>query len=146
MAKRIRAVETPENKQARKEKAEAQKALQEKRRKDTERKQRAVADYQSQVVGIRDLAAMTASVNWSRVYRALQESQREHRDALVTCEGKDVKGHQEAIKAITTLVDEVKRPVDDLTAYINAMPLFAAHMRERAEWNEALGRVEIRMV
>ena len=51
--------------------------------------------------------------------------------------------HQEGVKILRGLLINVAAPVEELKHFINAMPLFSQDMRERADWNAALGRVEV---
>ncbi len=108
-----------------------------------EQRDKALTDYGRRLAAVQDLAVMTSTENWQRVHRALSRTIQANRIALEACAPKDVVPHQEAIKAIRRLFDEVAKPVAELQEFVMSMPLFAGEMNERAEWNATLGRVVI---
>ncbi len=111
------------------------------------RKKSAEVDYEKKLADVRDLEDMTSTDSWRRFYTELQSSMNQHRISLEDAEGKDVIRHQEGLKILRSVIEKVKKPVDDLNSFIvNTGPLFSTNMKYRAEWNTALGKVEMREV
>ena len=128
--------------------AEAKKkaAAEEKARK-AQQKAKAVADYQGHLAKVKVLQTMTDTDAWQSFYRSIQERIAKHgREVLDAEKTREIIQHQEGVKILRDLLDRVAAPVRELQHFINAMPLFSQEMRERAEWNAALGRVEITAV
>lgn len=111
------------------------------------RKKSAEVDYEKKLADVRDLEEMTDTDSWRRIHTELQSSMNQHRKSLEDAEGKDVIRHQEGLKILRAVIEKVKKPVDDLNNFVvNTGPLFSGNMKYRAEWNTALGKVELREV
>jgi hypothetical protein len=106
---------------------------------------RSKEQYAILLARVKELKAMTDTREWQRLYGSLRAQVKGHAEALLDAEGnRDIIHHQEAAKIIRAFVASVKSPVTELNNYIGSMPLFSANMKTRAEWNDALGIVEMR--
>jgi hypothetical protein len=127
---------TPEEKQA-----DDQKKVEE------ERKRKALTDYEKHLEAVMSLKAMTDTPAWQEHYRHMRARIEAHGQEVLNAEKtREVVQHQEGAKILRALIERVKGPVGDLNHYINAMPLFVSSMPIRAEWNGALGTVELREI
>jgi len=114
--------------------------------KEKERKQ-AKTDYQKHLDAVMELKTMTDTPAWQAYYRMIQNEIKRHGEAVLNAEkSREVIAHQEGVKVLRSLIRRVKAPIDSLDSFIRAMPLFVGDMKMRAEWNAALGKVELRTV
>jgi hypothetical protein len=56
----------------------------------------------------------------------------------------DIHRLQAEAKYIKRLLEQYRQTVDDVNNYIASSPLFSGQMTIRAEWNSALGKIEIK--
>ena len=128
----------PEQNQTAEPEAEAESAV------NRERERAALTDYQKAVDDVLRVKAMTDTDAWKTFYVEIQKQIRRHSiDILDAEKPRDVVRHQEGVKILRGLIGSVREPVGKLNGYIASMPLFSAQMRTRAEWNDALGIVEL---
>ncbi len=114
---------------------EAQKRLQEK------------TDYERLLEKVLEVKTMTDTPAWQSFYRGTQRRIEAHGLAVLNAEkNREVIQHQEGVKILRTLIEEVAAPVRDLQEFINRTPLFAKDAHTLAEFNVALGKVELRAV
>lgn len=116
-----------------------------KRLRDEERRQSALADYSSHLATVRELKRMTDTKAWQELVRWITNQIDAHAKAVLDAEKpREVVQHQEGVKILRSFLAKAEQPVNALNEFIHAMPLFSGEMRVRAEWNETLGRVELR--
>ncbi len=106
--------------------------------------QRVQADYADLLREVRDMKELTDTKAWQRLHRNIRAKISAHADAVLDAEKpREVVQHQEGVKILREVLAYPKAPVDLLTEFIKATPLFARMMPVRAEWNEALGKIEL---
>lgn len=109
------------------------------------KRQAALGDYNKRLELVREYKAMTDTNAWQSFYGRLLHRIEKHGEMVLEAEQtRDVVRHQEGVKIIRSVLDEVEQVVKDLNSYVNAQPLFAPQMKTRAEWNAALGKIELR--
>lgn len=87
---------------------------------------------------------MTSTPAWKDYYNKLQQMKKEHSHLILTEEKtREMIRHQEGIKVIDEIIDILRQPVINLNDYCNNMPLFAKQFQYRANFNIALGIVEV---
>lgn len=127
--------------------ADAEAAAAERERKEQEevRERQAKTDYEKHLDAVKALKEMTDTQAWQDLYRHMQTEIVRHRAALEDAEkARDVVQHQEGIKIIRSVISHARKAVDDLNHFVASMPLFAKTMHTTAEWNDALGRVDLK--
>ena len=93
------------------------------------------------------LKAMTDSAHWAGVHSRIQRQIAIPAEAVLDAEKpREVIAHQEGVKVMRRFLAELQEPVNELQTFINARPLFAPVFPSRAQWNVALGRVEIKSI
>ena len=118
----------------------------EKERKELEaqKKKQAHADYDERLKIVRQLKQMTDTPAWQIFYIGIQGRIKTHGLLVLDAEKtRDVIQHQEGVKILKGLIQNVRQPVEDLNGFVNNMPLFAPSEVARANFNEALGTVEL---
>ena len=101
-------------------------------------------DYEKALKSVKELGELTKSPAWQRFYSGLQRRKRDIKDSFPDIEkAKDIIKAQMTIKAIDTIMAEVKFPVDQLMNLVAQYPLYAPSMKTRAQWDENSGRVTI---
>ena len=127
---------------------EEKKAAEEKKREAELAKQKeeaALGDYHKRLEKVREFKAMTDTTAWQSYYSGLLNRIEKHGQMVLDAEQtRDVVRHQEGVKIIRSILEEVEQVVKDLNSYVNAQPLFAPLMHTRAEWNAALCKIELR--
>jgi hypothetical protein len=114
---------------------------------EQKRRNAAMSEYDKKLADVRDLEAMTDTDSWRRIHTEIHAAITEHGVLILDAEGRDVIRHQEGVKILRNVIDKVKKPIDELNKFITGSgPLFTSEMRHRAEWNSALGKVEMREV
>lgn len=112
---------------------------------EAEREAQVKSDYDKHLDEVKVLKGMTDTEAWQSLYRHFQTQIVKHRAALEDAEKpRDVVGHQQGIKVIRSIISRIRQPVDDLQHFVNSMPLFRTTMHTTAEWNDALGRVDLK--
>lgn len=110
-------------------------------------KQQALSEYEQHMDAVRNTKAMTDTTAWQQFYRGIQQEIEKHgRMVLVTEQTRTIIRHQEGVKILRALVEKIAEPVHELNRFISNMPLFAPDMGVRAEWNTALGKVELKAI
>jgi len=105
-------------------------------------RKRVLGDYEKALAKVNALKSMTDTEAWRQYYRGiLQRIDLHGRDVLDAEKPRDVIHHQEGVKILRQLIDEVRGPVEALNAYVREMPLFALEFHTAAEWNGPLGIV-----
>ena len=103
-----------------------------------------MSDYKTHLAEVMKVKEMTDTTQWKELYRHIKNTIEGHKVALEDAEKpRDVALHQAGIKALRSLIDEVRRPIVLLDGFIMGTPLFCQDMKTRAKWNEPLGMVEI---
>lgn len=111
---------------------------------DQERAQ-AKTEYEKRLADVMKLKAMSDTDAWQETYRWIRTRIEQHsQDILIADKPRDVIAHQEGVKVLRNFISEVKKPVEAFSDYFLRMPLFAPTVRIRAEWNEVVGKVELR--
>ncbi len=127
-----------------KDKAAEAKAEKERKRVEAEERKNAVSGYQERLTRVHELKAMTDTKRWQKFYAGIQKDIERHaREVLDAEKTRDVLRHQEGVKILRAILDNVSAPVGELQSYINDMPLFAQGMKTRAKWNAGVGIVEL---
>ena len=107
----------------------------------------AMTDYEKHLGRVKVTAEMTATEAWAAFYAHCRWCQRTSLEALKNEDKtREIIRHQEAIRAVDTILDVVDRPIRDLAAFIESMPLFSAGMKTRAEFDAKTGRVILRTI
>ena len=116
---------------------------------DTQVKERARAQegYEAALGRVLELKVMTDTEAWRKFYARIQSQIKRHgQDVLNAEKTREIIQHQEGVKILRAILDDVQAPVGELRMYVNEMPLFAKLFHTRAQWNEALGNVELKDV
>ncbi len=131
-------------KEKKKGRAEAAKIKKEQKKLAADNKKKAFEDYEERLKEVEDLKAMTDTPAWQKFYAGVMASIEKHaQDILDTEKPRETIRHQEGVKILRGLVFQLKMPVDTLNAFVNNTPLFAPAEVARANFNEALGTVEL---
>lgn len=108
------------------------------------KKARAKDEYEERLTKVRALKEMTDTKAWLRYYDSLIGARKYHEQAILTEEKtRAMVAHQEAIKFINETIKKIQEPIDELNGYCSAMPLFGSSFHTRAQWNPAIGTVEL---
>lgn len=108
-------------------------------------KKKALSDYEKHLKAVKDLKEMTDTASWREFHSRIQKQLAQHgRDVLDAEKTRDIIRHQEGVKILKEIIAEVCEPVTKLQGYVRDMPLFAKDFKDLAEWNTALGQVEMR--
>lgn len=111
---------------------------------EAQKKEKAFADYEARLKDVTELKDMTDTPAWQKLYAEMQVSIDRHAvDVLDAEKPRDVVKHQEGVKILRGLIFQVRGPVDALNSFVNNTPLFAPSEVARANFNEALGTVEL---
>jgi hypothetical protein len=90
---------------------------------------------------------MTDTAAWQDFYRHIQAEITKHGVEILDAEKtREIVQHQEGVKVLKALVSVVRKPVDDLTHLINSMTLFRPVIHTAAEFNTALGRIDLKRI
>ena len=100
-------------------------------------------DYERLMKDVKSLKAMTDTAAWQKLYRHIRTDLQLHKDELLTAtKTEDVTFHQIAIKELTWIIGDVlQAPIIKLKRYFEDDHQSSM---KTAEWNEALGKVEIK--
>lgn len=110
-----------------------------------DKRQAALGDYRKRLERVKETKEMTDTAAWQAFYGRLQNRIEKHGQQVLDAEQtRDVVRHQEGVKIIRSVIEEIEQVVHDLNGYVNAQPLFAPQMKTRADWNAALGKIELR--
>lgn len=111
---------------------------------DAENKKKAFADYHDRLKKVEDLKAMTDTPAWQALYAEIMADIEKHaKDVLDVEKPREVVRHQEGVKILRGLIHRIRIKVDGLNNFVNNTPLFAPAEVVRANFNEALGTVEL---
>lgn len=111
---------------------------------ESRKKRKAFADYDARLKDVSELKDMTDTPAWQKLYAEMQASIDKHAaDILDVEKPRDVVKHQEGVKVLRGLIFQIRAPVDALNSFVNNTPLFAPAEVARANFNEALGTVEL---
>ena len=112
---------------------------------EEQKRKQAMVDYDSHLEDVTALKAMTDTAAWKRFYAGMKADIARHGEDVLDAEKpRDVVKHQEGVKLLRGLISRVQTPVDELNLYAHSMPLFSPEMKIRAQWNDALGQVELK--
>jgi hypothetical protein len=112
---------------------------------DKQELERAKESYESLMASVMELQALTDMPAWRKLYANVQSKIKMHGSMVLDAEKtRDIIQHQEGVKVLRGFIADVRRPVDDLVNFCNSMPLFGGEFHTRAQWNEALGTVELK--
>lgn len=125
-------------------KAEEAKRAKEKKALEAANKKKAFADYEERLKEVEELKAMTDTPAWQKYYAEMMASIEKHAvDILETEKPRETIRHQEGVKILRGQIFKLKQPIDTLNNFVNNTPLFAPADVARANFNEALGTVEL---
>ncbi len=125
-------------------KADEAKREKEKEKLEADNKKQAFADYHERLAKVEQLKAMTDTPAWQALYGEIQADIAKHReDILDTEKPREMMRHQEGVKILRGLIDRIRVKVEALNTFVNNTPLFAPAEVARANFNEALGTVEL---
>lgn len=103
------------------------------------------SDYAGHLKAVEDLAEMTSTPEWQRRHSWMQREIKTAAVALLTEDKpKEIVKMQQRVAAYREFLRVLRQPVDEMTRYIQSMPLFAPEFPKHPFWNEALGRAELR--
>lgn len=57
---------------------------------------------------------------------------------------REIVRHQETVRIVNSIIDDLRKPVDELNDFCNGMPLLAGLHPMRADFDEATGEVELK--
>lgn len=103
------------------------------------------SDYAGHLKAVEELAEMTSTPEWQRRHSWMQREIKTAAVALLTEDKpKEIVKMQQRVAAYREFLRVLRQPVDEMTRYIQSMPLFAPEFPKHPFWNEALGRAELR--
>ena len=106
-----------------------------------------LATYEEQVAELMEMAAMSQTPGWARLYNELREEQRMHQRSLETVEKPvEIHKHQAGLAALRDVVARVARAPQRIKELRRDFPLFAAHMPVTGEWDGAAGVLTVSKV
>lgn len=89
---------------------------------------------------VHDLAAMTSTENWGRLFRHINNKIQKAKEGLLEAEKpNDVRKLQAEVRVLREFLDAVGDPVREFGVFVAGSPIFAG--KTRASWNENLGQV-----
>ena len=136
--------ETPKTDEVDAERDKAQAAK--KQKIEDKEKKTALTDYGKKMVRVKEVQKMTETAAWKQLYKSMKSQIVRHAESLLdhTMGTKDVIYHQQGVRKLRELIDQVKAPLNALESFVNEMPLFATdEIEHHAEWNEETGTVTI---
>lgn len=108
------------------------------------KKKVAMDEYDEHLDKVYVLKKMTDTRGWRRFYDGMIAERKRHEQMILTEEKtRAMVAHQEAIKFINGMLVQLQQPINKLNNYCVGMPLFATEFHTRAQWNSAIGSVEL---